>query len=206
MSHFLATSGRYGSPVAILKRGQGSPGHRPHSLFQEPPALVAPGQPVAGTPSSFPLLIVSTGLWPLSSPGATHRPASPSPQMGQRSAGPHSPLGQGRTAPWDLRILSVPPLALADQLPNCPVAPGQLSAHLHSAADVQPSGRPAESPSTSVPCSQPAGEPAAPNGSGPPSLPVSALAQCQQRTDTMSLLGHAVALYLRARYTEVILC
>ncbi|XP_017526447.2 protein DBF4 homolog B isoform X3 [Manis javanica] len=45
---------------------------------------------------------------------------------------------------------------LADQLSSCPTAPGQLSAHLHSAVGMQPPGSPAESPSTSLPDPLPA--------------------------------------------------
>ncbi|XP_036738785.2 protein DBF4 homolog B isoform X2 [Manis pentadactyla] len=44
----------------------------------------------------------------------------------------------------------------ADQLSSCPTAPGQLSAHLHSAVGMQPPGSPAESHSTSLPDPLPA--------------------------------------------------
>ncbi|XP_015443491.1 protein DBF4 homolog B isoform X1 [Pteropus alecto] len=43
-----------------------------------------------------------------------------------------------------------------DQLPSCPKAPGQLSAHLHSAVSTQPPGGPAGSHTTSLPHPLPA--------------------------------------------------
>uniref|UniRef100_G1MJ85 DBF4B-CDC7 kinase regulatory subunit n=2 Tax=Ailuropoda melanoleuca TaxID=9646 RepID=G1MJ85_AILME len=140
-------------PGGNPEKRSGSPSRRPRSSSQEPAALVAPGQAVAGLSCPFPFQAVSTGLWPPSSPCGTQRPASPSqspspgsPRRGQQSAGPHSPLGREDdgppgseesecAAPGPVRSwLARSPAALWLQA-SCP-------AHLHSAADVQAPGGP----------------------------------------------------------------
>lgn len=65
----------------------------------------------------------------------------------------------------------------ADQLPSCPKAPGQLSAHLHSAVGTQPPGGPAGSQTTSLPHPLPASRGASCSRWlwGPQPLPVSCL-------------------------------
>ncbi|XP_014644876.1 PREDICTED: protein DBF4 homolog B [Ceratotherium simum simum] len=78
----------------------------------------------------------------------------------------------------------------ADQLPSCPAAPGQLSAHLHSAVGTQPPEGPAESQSTSLspPSASQWGNQLLPMVLGPPASPSTLLpclpapAQCWERT------------------------
>ncbi|XP_008692129.2 protein DBF4 homolog B [Ursus maritimus] len=132
----------------------GSPSRRPRSSSQEPAALVAPGQAVAGLSCPFPFQAVSTGLWPPSSPHGTHRPASPSqspspgsPQRGQQSAGPHSPLGREDDGPpGSEESECAAPGPVSGWLAHSPAAlwlQASCPAHLHSAADVQAPGGPA---------------------------------------------------------------
>lgn len=179
--HVLATKGRFSSLVAMPKRGQGCPGHRPHSLPQEAPIPVAPGHPVADI-FLFPFQAMSPSLWPPSCPLATHRPASPSPtppprtpQTGHQSSGPHSPPGREEDIPQDLRILSVQPLALSpSRLTSFPAAPQVQASCQHTciqlwACNPQEDLWRARLPLSPTVC-QPVGEPAAPNGCGAPSL------------------------------------
>lgn len=178
--HLLATSGRFSSPLAMLRRGQRCPGHRPRSLSRECPAPVAPGQPVASFISPFPAM--SPGLWPPSCPCATRRPASPStalcpdsPQTSQQSSGPHRPPGLGEDSPQGLRILSVQPLTLSPSRLSSSAAAPQLQASRQHPRIQRWAHSPQEDPQRAspllpAPLCQPAGAPAAPGGSGPPSL------------------------------------
>ncbi|XP_070082207.1 protein DBF4 homolog B isoform X2 [Equus caballus] len=85
----------------------------------------------------------------------------------------------------------------ADQLPSCPAAPGQLSAHLHSAVGTQPPGGPAESQSTSLspPSASQCGNQLLPMVLDPPTSPnplpscFPAPAQWQQKTPPVSPSG-----------------
>lgn len=131
-------------------------------MQQQASPLPSPSRPRAQAFGLPPPLVPPTDLplAPRAFPLAAHREA-------RRVLGHTAPLAWGRMVPGDLRSQSLQPPALSVAgwpAPCCPVAPGQLSAHLHPAADMRAPGGPVRA----SPPLYPALHQAAPGGSAPP--------------------------------------